>query len=65
MPALEKLRKAAEQGSMPSVLELMAAIGDVSDTAYVTIPDGQQQRGCEKPSCSEDLYHPGRVCSSC
>lgn len=39
MPALERLRKAAESGRMPNFLELMQVLEEIADNAYDIGPE--------------------------
>lgn len=61
---MDKLMKMLESGEMPNVLELMAALSDISD--YWPGPDceSQEDGGAHKPSVTEDLYPPQR-CVGC
>jgi len=58
MPALERMRKAAAAGQMPSLFELMEALCEVSDNAYEPSQHSQADAGCQKCYIFDPIPHP-------
>lgn len=61
---MDKLMKMLEAGEMPSVLDLMQALSDISDYWPGPEYEGQEAAGADKPSLRNDLYPPPR-CIGC
>lgn len=61
---MDEVMKMLENGQIPSVMQVMQALNDISDYWPGTDSRPQEGAGAHKPSVTEDLYPPQR-CVGC
>lgn len=61
MPALERMRKAAETGEMPGFFEMMLVLQEIADNAPDIAPSNEDSR-CWENSSTRGGRYPPRSC---